>query len=221
MNHLIIGNKNYSSWSLRPWLLLKEKGIEFKETKVPLYMEGSRGELLKYSPTGLVPVFQRDKTVVWDSMAICEFIADVYSDKNCWPEKLEDRALARSICNEMHSGFLTLRNTLNMNCRLEINFGTISKALQMDIDRICEIFRSCRSQYSKQGDFLFGDFSIADAMFAPVVLRFYSYGIKVESVEQEYMNKILSLKSIQEWVAEGKRETELIKECEVILDMEG
>ena len=215
--HLIIGNKNYSSWSLRPWLLLKVKGLEFKETKISLYTEGSKAELLKFSATGKVPVFEHAGNIVWDSLAICEYIADVFPNANCWPENLEERSLARSISNEMHSGFLSIRNTLHMNCRLAIVLDKISAEVQSDIDRICEIWRLCRGKYSTSGEFLFGDFTIADAMYAPIVLRFQSYGIKVGNIEREYMDKILSIPALKNWVSAGISETELIEECEVIV----
>ena len=175
MNHLIIGNKNYSSWSLRPWLLLKEKGISFEETKIPLYIEGSKEQLLKYSPSGKVPALTHDGTTVWDSLAICEYISELYPEKGCWPEETEARALARSISNEMHSGFFAIRNTLHMNCRKKIIFAQITPELEADIKRICETWRFCRDKYSQAGEFLFGSFSIADAMYAPIVLRFNSY----------------------------------------------
>lgn len=216
MNHLVIGNKNYSSWSLRPWLLLKVKGISFKETKIPLYIEGSKTELLKFSPSGKVPAFEHDGNVVWDSLSICEYISDVSPETNCWPSNLEERSVARSISNEMHSGFFDIRNTLHMNCRLDINYKNISKELQSDIDRVCEIWRLCREKYSESGKYLFGDFSIADAMYAPIVLRFNSYGINVGDVEREYMDKILSIPSLKDWISEGILETEIIEECEVL-----
>jgi len=216
MTHLIVGNKNYSSWSLRPWLLLMEKGISFDETKIPLYIEGSKDELLKFSPSGKVPAFEHDGNIVWDSLSICEYIAEVYPETNCWPEGINERSFARSISHEMHSGFFAIRNMLHMNCRLEMIFDDISPQLQSDIDRICEIWRSCRDKYSKSGAYLFGDFTIADAMYAPIVLRFQSYGIKVGGVEREYMDMVLSNSSLKKWVSEGILETEIIEECEIV-----
>lgn len=215
MNKLIIGNKNYSSWSLRPWLLLRELGIPFAEVKVPLSVEGSKEELLRYSPSGKVPAFYRDDLVVWDSLAICEFVAELYPEKHCWPSNAEQRALARSISHEMHSGFFSIRNTLPMNCGKSIVVADISESLQSEIDRVCEIWRQFRQKSAEVGPFLFGKFSIADAMYAPVVLRFKGYGIDVGEVEKEYMESMLSLNSLQEWVAEGVAETELISQYEV------
>ncbi|MBV1910327.1 MAG: glutathione S-transferase family protein [Kangiellaceae bacterium] len=215
MNHLIIGNKNYSSWSLRPWLLLKEKGIEFRETKIALYLEESKQELLNYSPAGKVPVYFYKEIPVWDSLSICETIAEIYPEKHCWPSTFDLRALARSVSAEMHSGFSTIRNTLPMNCRTKMIFHPISTELQFEVDRICEIWRNSLDKSKETGPFLFGDFSIADAMFAPIVLRFNSYGIRVGKSERHYMNTILNLDSVKEWIAEGIQEVEMIEESEI------
>jgi len=213
--HLIIGNKNYSSWSLRPWLLMMEMNIPFEEIRIPLYLKGSKDEILKHSPSGKVPALEYNGTTVWDSLAICEYISDLYPDKGCWPHGLEDRALARSISSEMHSGFFEIRNTLPMNCRKKMIFTNISPALQAEIERICAIWRLCRGKYSRLGEYLFGAFSIADVMYAPIVLRFNSYGIVVGNVERLYMNTILANPSLQRWVAEGVKESEVIPACEV------
>ncbi|PXX93826.1 glutathione S-transferase [Marinobacter vulgaris] len=215
LNQLIIGNKNYSSWSLRPWLLLRELDIPFSEVKIPLYAEGSKEELLQYSPSGKVPAFCHESVTVWDSLAICEFVVDLYPEKNCWPLQLKDKAYARSISNEMHSGFFAIRNSLPMNCRKKMVFKNISESLKSDIDRVCEIWRICREKHPESGPFLFGDFSIADAMYAPIVLRFNSYGIPVGDTENDYMNTILSLSSLKEWVAEGIAEKEFLADCEL------
>ncbi|MDH3354733.1 MAG: glutathione S-transferase family protein [Chromatiales bacterium] len=216
MNHLIIGNKNYSSWSLRPWLLLKEKKIPFEETKVPLYVEGSEEAILEHSPSGKVPAFVREGITVWDSLAICEYISELYPEKLCWPEDIESRALARSVSHEMHSGFFAIRNDLHMNCRKKMVFTKITSDLKTDIERICEIWKQCREQHADAGDYLFGSFSIADAMYAPIVLRFNSYGTSVGETERAYMDTILSNPSVKEWIAEGIEEKEFIEECEVV-----
>lgn len=215
MNQLIIGNKNYSSWSLRPWLLLKEMGIDFEEQLVYLYAQGSKEQLLKFSPSGKVPALINDSTTVWDSLAICEYIADSHPDKLCWPEDINDRAFARAISHEMHSSFFEIRNTLPMNCKKNMVYGPISPELQADIDRISEIWRLCRQKYADKGPFLLGHFSIADAMFAPVVLRFNSYGIRVGGVEQDYMATVLALESLQEWITAGLGEEQVIAESEI------
>lgn len=215
MNQLVIGNKNYSSWSLRPWLLLREKGIAFTETIIPLYMDNSKEALLQYSPAGMVPVLLQGDITIWDSLAICEHIAESYPEKGCWPKDPTARAFARSISYEMHSGFFSIRNTLPMNCRQKMVFDNISPELASDIARICEIWRTCREQSGATGNYLFGAFSIADAMFAPIVLRFNSYGIKVGELEQQYMDSMLANGSVREWVEAGILEKEIIEMCEM------
>jgi len=142
-------------------------------------------------------------------------MAEIHPELPCWPSNPEERAHARSVSCEMHSGFLSLRNTLHMNCRKHMTFARISEPLRADINRICGIWKSCQEKHSVSGPFLFGGFTIADAMYAPVVLRFNSYGIDVGETEKEYMNSILSLDSMQEWITEGIAEKELLPECEV------
>ncbi len=215
MNHLVIGNKNYSSWSLRPWILLKEKGIEFKETKIPLYLQNSREQILKYSPAAKVPVYFYKETPVWDSLAICETIAEIYPEKHCWPQSFDMRAIARSVSFEMHSGFHNIRETLPMNCRTKMKFAPIKSELQAEIDRICDIWKTCRKQNPNAGEFLFGEFSIADAMYAPIVIRFDRYGIDVGAVEKQYIKSILSLESTQQWIDEAISEREIIEQAEL------
>jgi glutathione S-transferase len=215
MHQLVIGNKNYSSWSLRPWLLLKVFNLPFEEIKIPLYQNQSQQKILSYSAAGKVPIYISGETKIWDSMAICETIAEQHPKLHCWPANEEDRAWARSISNEMHSGFSELRNKLPMNCRKHIIVSGIDQALQRDIDRICEIWQQCRQQFASQGDFLFGKFSIADAMYAPVVLRFNSYGIGVSEIQQEYMENILQLPAMQEWIAAGIVEEEYLAGSEI------
>jgi glutathione S-transferase len=216
MYKLIIGNKNYSSWSLRPWLLMKYHSIPFDEIKIPLYAETSKQQLLQYSAAGKVPVLQTGEHNIWDSLAICETIAERHPDKFCWPQNPHKRALAalaRAICSEMHSGFMALRSALPMNCRKSMVFSDTSLALRTDIERVCALWRECLATSS--GPFLFTDFSIADAFYAPVVLRFISYGIKVGDVEAQYMQTILSLGSVQEWIAKARAEPGTISEAEI------
>ncbi len=214
MNRLIIGNKNYSSWSLRPWLVLKEFKIPFQETRIALYQQDSKKKLLEHAASGKVPAFYHDDYVVWDSLAICETLNELYPQENLWPQQPGARALARSLSHEMHSGFFEIRNQLPMNCRTKITLPNIKAPLQQDIDRIREIWSQCREQYQEDGDFLLGKFSICDAMFAPMVLRFNSYGIPVSDTEQQYMDSVLSLDSMKEWISEGIVETEIMAENE-------
>ncbi len=211
---LAIGNKAYSSWSLRPWLYMKVKGIDFDEVHIPLYVDGSKARILEYSPAGKVPVLQRDDIIVWDSLAILETLAELYPQLGPWPVQRADRAVARAISAEMHSGFQTLRSTLFFNCRRSIPFTDLSDALQQDIDRVRTIWRDCRSAHRGTGPFLYGDFTIADAMYAPVVSRFETYGIAVGSTEREYMDAMLALPAMRAWIDDAGREVEVIERFE-------
>ena len=217
MNKLIIGNKNYSSWSLRPWLLLKVFDLPFEEIKIPLYQSGSQQRILAYSAAGKVPVYISDGISIWDSLAICETIAEQHPEYYCWPENSKDRAWARSISNEMHSGFSAIRNSLPMNCKKHIVLSLSDVELLQEIARICEIWQQCRDNFAAQGEFLFGAFTIADAMFAPVVLRFNTYGIAVGESQRQYMQAILKLPQIQDWIAEAMAEKEVIAQSEIEL----
>lgn len=214
MYTLVIGNKNYSSWSLRAWLLLSQFKIPFTELRLALHSNEFKENIGKYSPTGLVPVLRSGDQSVWDSLAICEYIAEHHPDLGCWPADGRARAVARSVSCEMHSGFFQLRNSLPMNCRRKKGVATISPELRRDIVRVCEIWRSCRKSYGDGGDFLFGEFSIADAMYAPVVLRFNSYLIEVGEVEAGYMQAMLALASLQRWIDGAVAEKEVIDHYE-------
>jgi len=216
MDKLIIGNKNYSSWSLRPWLLMKEKGIEFEEQRIALHTPTSKSEILKVSPSGKVPVYIHKSLTIWDSLAICEYIADLYPQKQCWPADRSERAMARSISNEMHSGFPTIRNTLYMTCRNRIVYTNISPKLEAELNRVRQIWRECRVK-RPSGDFLFGHFTIADAMYAPMVIRLDAYGIDVGDLERQYMDSVLSLDSMRQWLREGAAETEYLPDKDVKL----
>lgn len=203
---LIIGNKNYSSWSLRPWLVLKVFDIEFDEETVSLFTPDMKDVLLGFSPSGKVPVLEHNDVTIWDSMAICEYIADLHPEKAFWPLNREERALAHSVSNEMHSGFFSLRETLPLNCRASIPQEKIDDATQADIDRICAIWTDCCTKFANKGPFLFGDFTIADAMFAPVVLRFKTYHIEVSEPCQQYMETILHMREIKQWLTDSRAE---------------
>lgn len=211
MYTLVIGNKNYSSWSLRGWLLLKQFQIGFEEVRLPLYSAAFTEKIRDYSPTGLVPVLVSGDLRIWDSLAIAEYIAERYPERRCWPESIEARAVARSVSSEMHSGFSQIRNTLPMNIRRNKPVETISPELEKEIARVCEIWKTCRQAHGDEGDFLFGTFSIADVMYAPVVLRFASYHINVGTIEGDYMDSILSMSSLQEWIEAAKAEEEVIE----------
>jgi len=212
---LVIGNKNYSSWSLRSWLLLSEAGIDFEEIRVPLDMPGTAEELRKHSPAGRVPVLLLDGHTVWDSMAIAETVAERWPDCNLWPEDAWARAHARSVSAEMHSGFSALRASMPMNCRAMGRKVPLPDALTADIDRIFEIWSDCQHRYASGGDWLFGRFSIADAMFAPVVLRFRTYGINLPQSASTYPARLLASKSMQKWLLSAESETEVIEHEEL------
>ncbi|MBA3563741.1 MAG: glutathione S-transferase family protein [Gammaproteobacteria bacterium] len=211
---LIIGNKNYSSWSLRAWLLMRVKGIPFDEIRIPMYVEGSRAAIQSHSPSGKVPALRHGGTVVWDSLAICEYLAEQYPDAGCWPADQAARAEARAVSAEMHSGFQALREALPMNCRRRVKGRPVPPPVQADIDRVCSIWRSCREGFGAGGQFLFGDFSIADAMYAPVALRFQTYDVIPRGIESAYMEAVLALSALQDWLADASIETEVIAEYE-------
>jgi len=211
---LVIGNKNYSSWSLRPWLLMKVKGIAFDEIRIPLYQQESRAAILLRSPSGKVPALQDGAVYVWESLAICEYIAERWPQKGCWPHDPAARAHARSISSEMHAGFSLLRGELPMNCRRRpAPAQTHADGLAQQIQRIEQIWSSCR-QSAPAGEFLFGDFGIADAMFAPVVVRFTIYQIHVPPLARRYMDSILALSPLREWIAAACTETEVLAQFE-------
>ena len=197
---LVIGNYNYSSWSLRAWIGLKAFGFEFDTVRIPLYGPGARQEILKHSPAGKVPILKDGDTVVWDSLAILEYLAE--KNPKVWPAAAADRARARSVAAEMHSGFASLRTHMSMNVRRRYpDKGRTSEVLA-EIRRIDEIWSQAK------GPFLFGPFSAADAMYAPVVLRFRTYEVAVAN--RAYTEAMLALPAMQEWIAAAERETESI-----------
>jgi len=207
---LVIGNKNYSSWSLRSWLLLKQAGIEFREVRVPLYTGAYKDELRKYSPSGKVPVLLDGQLGVWDSLAIAEYLAEQHPDLGLWPANPARRAVARSISAEMHSGFSALRSNMSMNCRGHLPGRGRTVEVAADIDRIQRIWTDCLAQSPSGGPFLFGRFGIADAMFAPVVLRFKTYVVQLPVTAQRYADAILALAPLQQWIEAARAETEVI-----------
>jgi len=208
---LVIGNKNYSSWSLRAWLLLKESEFDFEEIRIPLDTETSAAEMLNYSPAGRVPVLLLDDEAIWDTMAIAETVNDRWPEKSIWPQDPMARAHARAISAEMHSGFEALREAMPMNCRAMGRKVTLTDAVTADIDRIFDIWTDCYNRYQNRGDWLFGKFSATDAMYAPIVLRLRTYGINLPESASTYPRRLLESTAIQEWLAESESETEVIK----------
>ncbi len=211
---LIIGTKNYSSWSLRPWLLLQHYAIPFEEIKIALFTEGFKDELAKYSPTLRVPVLKDGETTIWDSLAICEFVSDKYLQGRALPKSVEDRGLCRAYCSEMHSGFFAIRNEMPMNCRalrrLELSDEAVAECKRVD-----QLFSEARAQFAAQGEYLFGKFSIADCMFAPVVTRFHSYGVALSEAGQEYMHFMLKNPALASWLEQAKQETQILADYEL------
>jgi glutathione S-transferase len=210
---LVIGNKNYSSWSLRPWLALRAAGLPFEEVRIPLYTPQTRTEILRHSPAGRVPVLKEGDLVIWDSLAICERAAELAPMAQLWPAESGARAVARSASSEMHAGFTALRTLCPMNLRARAK-RELTPEVQADVARIQELWSSCRERYGRGGDFLFGRFGIADAMYAPVVTRFRTWGIPAEPVAQRYIDAVLATSHFREWEAAALLEPERIAASE-------
>lgn len=200
---LIIGNKTYSSWSLRPWLLMRHFAINFDEVLVKLDMPDTRANILAYSPSGRVPVLIDGGLVIWESLAIMEYLAEKFPDKRMWPVNQRQRAIARSVANEMHAGFANLRKTMPHHLKKRLP-GFDSSKVSDDIKRIKEIWTSCLEQSG--GPFLFGDFTIADAMYAPVVNRFITYDVSLVGAAREYAARVRELPAHQEWIDGAMKE---------------
>lgn len=204
---LVIGDKTHSSWSLRPWLAMRVAGIPFQEILVPLYQPDTAANIRRYSPTGKVPVLLADERPIWESLAILEYLAEHYPEAGLWPADPAARALARTASAEMHAGFTALRAALPQNFRRDVPHGTLDDAVRQDIARVEAVWHDCRARYGVDGPFLFGGFSNADAMFAPVVGRFLSYQVEVGEEAQDYMRAVLALPAMQEWIATARTET--------------
>jgi len=203
--HLVIGNKNYSSWSLRPWIMMKHLGLQFRETLVPLDQPEFKDEVARYGRSGRVPVLLHGELAIWESSAILEYLAEIAG--RGWPVERHARAIARSICAEMHSGFANLRAQWPMNARARNKRPPVTPGLQADIDRVEEIWSDCRSRFGRdRGPWLFGEYTIADAMYAPVVLRFNTYGARLSETTRWYVATALEDPAMQEWLLAAKQE---------------
>jgi glutathione S-transferase len=207
---LIIGNKNYSSWSLRAWLLMRVNGIEFEEERIPLEQPNTKASILKHSPAGRVPVLIDGHTTAWDTLAIVEYLAEKFPSLPIWPQELKARAYARSISAEMHSGFTALRTAMPMNCRGSYPGKGINAESLADITRITALWEESRERFGSGGEFLLGRFSAADAFYAPVASRFITYAVPLKPVAQAYVAAISALPAMREWVAAGKAESEVL-----------
>lgn len=211
---IYLGNKNYSSWSLRGWLALKHTGAAFEEVVIPLNETSTRSTILRHSPSGRVPALKHGELTVWDSLAIGEYLAERFPEAKLWPAHVEARAVARSVSAEMHSGFQALRQHLPMNVRSSFPNRGVTPEVQADIIRIGALWRDCRKRFGEGGPFLFGPFTIADCMYAPVVSRFRTYKIETEEVGQAYCDAIMALPAMQDWVAAATNEPMIIEEYE-------
>ncbi len=207
---LFIGNKAYSSWSLRPWLLMRALDIPFSEEVVPLYLEGSREKMLREAPTGKVPVLRDGDLSVWDSLAIVEYLAEAFPDKNVWPRDRMKRARARSLCAEMHSGFQALRQACPTNFRRARRAAPLplDEAAQADLARIQTIFAQA------EGEFLFGSLCAADAFFAPVATRLDVYALELAPAARAYCDRVLALPAFRQWREDAQAEGWVIEKWE-------
>jgi glutathione S-transferase len=210
---LVIGNKNYSSWSLRAWLALVKSGLPFEEIRVPLDTPGYKERLLANSPSGKVPALREGDVTVWDSLAIVEFAAE--AQPSLWPADRMVRAVARSVAAEMHSGFAALRGAMPMNCRAAGRQVKIEPDIRRDIERIQAIWMDCRQRFGQGGPWLFGAFSGADAMYAPVATRFETYGVQGSPLVAEYVRTVLADPDMQRWYEDARAEQEVIEASEV------
>ena len=209
---IYIGNKNYSSWSLRGWLMLKHSGAAFDEEVIPLEEANTRANILRQSPSGRLPALRHGDDVVWDSLAIGEYLAELFPEAQLWPQPLKARAAARAASAEMHSGFAALRSHLPMNVRSSFPNRGVTPEAQADINRIAALWRDCRKRFGQGGEFLFGHFTIADAMYAPVVTRFLTYHVKLDKPSILYCQTIMQMPEMQEWVKAARQEPEEIEE---------
>ena len=212
---LVMGNLNYSSWSLRAWLCLAKSGAPFEELVIPLDTPQFAEEIAEYSPTARVPVLWDDGQCIWDSLAICEYINDRFAGGGMWPSDVYSRGLGRAMAAEMHSGFAELRNQLPMNIRAHRRAVTVSEDLQRDIDRIYALWGDALACHRDRGPWLLGDFSIADAMFAPVVMRLQSYDVPIPDDIQAYCQHVLADPNIQDWRTRAMNESWVIDAEEV------
>jgi glutathione S-transferase len=214
---LVIANKNYSSWSLRAWLVLRHAEIPFDEVLLRFTAPDFAAQVRRYSPACRVPVLVDGATTIWDSLAICEYLAESFPDRRLWPADRVARAHARSVCAEMHAGFAALRSRLPMNCELSLPGARFETAVRRDVDRIVAIWRDCRS-YTDDGPLLFGRFTIADAYFAPVVFRFASYAVPLPDDAQRYADAVRALPAMQGWLADARAEHDFVPEDEPYRD---
>jgi len=211
---LVIGNKNYSSWSLRPWIAMKVAGIPFEEIQIPLYEPGSRERMLEYSPAGKVPFLIDGDEHVWESLAILEHLAERFPEARLWPSDRRARSHARAIASEMHGGFQPLRQNCTMNLWLPVKARPQPPEVLANVARIEQMWADCRARFGQSGPFLFGAFGAADAMYAPVVARFNTYGLPVSAKTRAYMDAVMALPAWREWYDAAMKETWIMQHNE-------
>jgi glutathione S-transferase len=207
---LYISNKNYSSWSMRPWVLARQAGIPFEERMHKFGDDGKPTAIAGVSPTRKVPLLTIDGEPVWDSLAICEALAELHPEKELWPRDTRARRMARSVCAEMHSGFQALRDNMVMNIRSRHpDKGRTPESLK-DVERVLALWKACRDGFGGGGPLLFGRFSVADAYYAPVVTRFRTYAVPLPPQAEAYARAVESLSAVREWCDAARRETEFV-----------
>jgi len=207
---LVIANKSYSSWSLRPWLAMVHFGVAFEEIVIPLDQDRTADQILEHSPAGKVPVLHHGGITVWESFAILDYLAEAYYDRPWWPADPHAKAHARAIAAEMHAGFGPLRQAMPMNLRKDYPPRTWPDDVQADIDRVQALWRDTKARFGSSGEFLFGDFTIADAMYAPVVTRLRTYAVDLDETAQSYSDAIYALPAMERWCAEAAQESWVI-----------
>jgi glutathione S-transferase len=212
---LVIGNKNYSSWSMRPWVLMRQLGIPFEEVKLRFHSEEWTREIGGLSPSGLVPVLRRGGQAIWDTLAIVETLAEWHPGHGIWPADPVARAWARSICAEMHAGFRELRGTMPMNIRASHPGKGMTAATRADIARIEALWKETRARFGSGGPFLFGAFGAADAMYAPVAMRFHTYGVALAPESERYCRALRAAPGVHAWIEGALEEKEVVAEDEI------
>jgi glutathione S-transferase len=215
MLHLVIGNKNYSSWSFRPWFAMKVAGIAFQETVISLEATDFKVRIVEMSGAGKVPVLVDGDARIWESLAILEYLAEKFPAAALWPRDAAARAHARAIASEMHAGFQALRRQLPMNVRRPVIPRPLEADAEADVARVDAIWTDCRSRFGAGGAFLYGGFGAADAMYAPVVSRFHTYAVEVSAAARGYMTAVMALPAWTEWSEAARREPWVLPHDEV------
>ncbi len=210
---LVIGNRNYSSWSYRAWLILTKANIEFDTVRIPLFVDGFQDEIAKFSPAGKVPIYIDDDLTIWDSLSIAEYIAETHSE--LWPSQEQARATARTISAEMHAGFSAVRNAMPMNCRATGRKVKITSEVNAEVSRIQTSLDRVLTTYGNSGSWLFGCFTIADAMYAPIISRFITYGVPMVPTVETYAQMLQSDPYVTAWYADACQESEVIVVAEL------